>query len=191
MFKWNVTSTFRFYIKQRIICKENYFWKFINNTFNHTANIYGTANKSLERLQHQQNFLIRIVFGFPKHKESRSCRSKSKIPSIFELHVYELLKLLSKVIRREHRSESINPFITNKEIDRSFDNERRIRTIPLIEKLTRKKRKLISVQLRILYNSLSTLDFDIKSLRICKENSLKKLLHSFPFYTPFFGKMYW
>ena len=55
--------------------------------------IYGTANKSvLERLQDQQNFLIRIVFGFgfPKHKEARSCRSKNKIPPIFELQVYEL-----------------------------------------------------------------------------------------------------
>ena len=94
--------------------------------------------------------------------------------------MYELLKLLSKVIRREHPSDSINSFLTDKEIDRSFHNERRIKTIPLIEKLTRKKRKLISVRLRILYNSLSTLDFDItNSLRICKEKSLKKLLHFF------------
>ena len=92
----------------------------------------------------------------------------------------EFLKLLSKVIRRDYPSESINSFITDKEIDRSFDNERRIKTIPLIEKLTSKKRKLISVRLKILYNSLSTLDFDIiKSLRICNEKSLKKLLHSF------------
>ena len=70
--------------------------------------------------------------------------------------MYELLKLLSKVIRREHPSESINSFITDKEIDKSFDTERRIKKIPLIEKLTRRKRKLISVRLRILYNSLST-----------------------------------
>ena len=94
--------------------------------------------------------------------------------------MYELLKILSKVIRREHPSESINLFITDKEIDRLFDTEGRIKTIPLKEKLTRKKRKQISVRLRILYNSLSTLDFGIiKSLRICKEKNLKKLLHSF------------
>ena len=85
--------------------------------------------------------------------------------------MYELLKILSKVFKREHPSESSNSFVT----DRSFDTERRIKTIPLIEKLTRKKRKLISVRLRILYNSLSTLDFDIiKSLKICKEKTLKK-----------------
>ena len=96
--------------------------------------MYGTANKSvLERLQHQQNFLIRKVFGFPKHKEVRSCRSKNKTPSIFELRVYELLKLISKVFRRKHPSESINSFITDKEIDTSFDTEPRIKTIPLIE----------------------------------------------------------
>ena len=94
--------------------------------------------------------------------------------------MYELLKLLSKVIRREHPSESINSFITDKEIDKSFDTERRIKTKPLIEKLTRKKRKLISVRLRILCNSLFTLYFvRIKSLRICKEKNFKKLLHSF------------
>ena len=59
--------------------------------------------------------------------------------------------------------------LTSKSTDLS-----RVKTIPLKEKLTRKKRKLISVRLRILYNSLSTLDFDvIKSLRTCKKN-LKK-----------------
>ena len=90
--------------------------------------------------------------------------------------MYELLKLLSKVIRREYPSESINSFITDQEIDGSFDNERIIKTIPLIEKLTRKKRKLISLRLRILYTRL----FDIiKSLRTCKEKSLKNC------YTPF------
>ena len=146
--------------------------------------IYGTANKSvLERLQHQQNFLIRIIFGSPKHKEVRSCRSKDKIPSIFELHVCELLKLLSKVIRREHPCESINSFLIDKDIDRSFDNEQRIKTIPLIEKLTRKTRKPISVRLRILYNSLSTLDFDIKK-------SLKTAALLF-IDSDFYGKMYW
>ena len=159
--------------------------------------IYGTANKSvLERLQNQQNLLIRIVFGFPKHKEVRSCRSNDKIPSIFELNVYKLLKLLSKVIRREHPSESTNSFIIDKESNRSFDKEQRMKTIPLIEKLTRNKRNLISVRLRILYNSLSTLDFDIiKSLRLCKEMNLKKLLHAFLdnniIDSNFYGKMYW
>ena len=86
--------------------------------------------------------------------------------------MYALLKLLSKVIGKEHPSESISSFITDKEIDRSLDTERRIKTIPH-RKLTRKKRKIISVRLRILYNSLSTLDFDIiKSLRNCKEKNL-------------------
>ena len=116
-----------------------------------------------------------------QNKQVCSCRSKNRFPSIFELHVYELLKILSKVIRGEHPGESINSFIADKEIARSFDTEWRIKTIPLIEKLTRKKRKLISNRLRILYNSLFTLDIDIiKSLRNCKEKNLKKkLLHSF------------
>ena len=155
--------------------------QYVQPQYQYRVLIYGAANKSvLERLQHQQNFLIRNVFGFPKHKEVRSCRSKNKIPSMFELHVYELLKLLSKVFRRKHPSESIKSFITDKEIDRSFDTERRIKTIPLIELLTRKKRKRISVRLRKLYNSLSTLGFDIiTNLRICKEKNLKKLLPSF------------
>ena len=159
------------YLQRELLLK--IYKQYVQQQYQYGVLIYGTANKSvLERLQHQQNFLIRKVFGFPKHKEVRSCRSKNKIPSIFELHVYELLKLLSKVIRREHPSESINSIITDKEINISFDNERRIKTIPIKEKLTRKKRKLISVRLRILYNSLSTLDFDIiKSLRICKEKN--------------------
>ena len=112
--------------------------------------------------------------GSQKHKEVRSCRSKNKIPSIFELHLYELLKLLSKVIRREHPCESINSFITYKEIDKSFDTEWRIKTKLLIEKLTRKKRKLILVRLRILYNSLSTLDFDVKKFENLRRKEFKK-----------------
>ena len=94
--------------------------------------------------------------------------------------MFDLLKLLSKAIRIERPCASVNSFITDKEIDKSFDTERKIKTIPLIEKLSRKKRKLIPVRLTLLYKSLSTLDFDMKkSLRNCKEKNLKKLLHSF------------
>ena len=159
------------YLQRELLLK--IYKQHVKPKYQYAVLIYGTANKSvLERLQQQQNFPIRIVFGFTKQKLVRSCRSKIKIPSIFELHVYNLLKLLSKVIRREHPTESINSFITDKEIHRLCDNERRIKTKPLIEKLTRKKQKPISVRLRILYKSLSTLDFDIiKSLRVCKEKN--------------------
>ena len=77
----------------------------------------------LEILQHQQNVLIRIALGSQKIEKS----------SLFELHVYELPKFFSKVIEREHPSESINSFITD-EANRFFDIECRIKTIPLKEK---------------------------------------------------------
>ena len=147
MFKWNVTNisqTKKYTETKKNIFKRNTYKQYVQPQYQYGVLIYATANKGvLERLQLQQNFLVRIAFGFPKHKEVRR---------------YDLLKFF---IKSNQKGASINSFITDKEIDKSFDTERRIKTIPLIEKLIRKKRKLISVRFWILYNSLSTLDFDI------------------------------
>ena len=108
----------------RIELLETIYKQYVQPHYQYGALIYGTANKSdLKSLHHQENLLIRIVFWFPKRKEVLNCRSKKKIPSTLELHVYELLKLISKVIRREHLSESTNTFINDKEIDKSLDTE--------------------------------------------------------------------
>ena len=57
---------------------------------------YGVANEiALKSLQVQQNFLIRIAFRLKKTQKSRTIRKTQEICSINELHVYELLNLLS------------------------------------------------------------------------------------------------
>ena len=93
-----------------------FYKQYIQTYYQYGVPVYCTVKSVPEKIQHQQNLLIRIVFGFSKHKEVRNCRSM-KISSVFELHVYDLLKLLSEVIRREHPSEPIKLYITDKEID--------------------------------------------------------------------------
>ena len=70
------------------------FKQYVQPRYQYGILIYGTAKKStLQKLQRQQNFLLRIIFRLKIFQEVRSIRQKQKIASIFELHVYELLKL--------------------------------------------------------------------------------------------------
>ena len=63
--------------------------------------IYGCAGKSeLKQLNYSQNHLIRIMFGVKKFNSVRDVREKYKLLKPMELHLYELLKLMSKSLRQ-------------------------------------------------------------------------------------------
>ena len=63
--------------------------------------IYGCAGKSeLKQLNWSQNHIIRIIFGLKKFNSVRDVREKYKLLTPMELHLYELLKLMSKSLRQ-------------------------------------------------------------------------------------------
>ena len=63
--------------------------------------IYGCAGKSeLKQLNSSQNHIIRIIFGLKKFSSVRDVREKYKLLTPMDLHLYELLKLMSKSLRQ-------------------------------------------------------------------------------------------
>ena len=63
--------------------------------------IYGCAGKSeLKQLKWSQNHIIRIIVGLKKFSGVRDVREKYKLLTLIELHLYELLKLMSKSLRQ-------------------------------------------------------------------------------------------
>ena len=71
--------------------------QYVQPQYQYGVLIYGTANKSvLGGLQHQQNFHIRIVFGFPNLKKFVVVDQETKFHQYLSLQVYELLELFIK-----------------------------------------------------------------------------------------------
>ena len=63
--------------------------------------IYGCAGKSeLKQLNWSQTHTIRIKFGLKKFNSVHDVREKYKLLTPMELHLYELLKLMSKSLRQ-------------------------------------------------------------------------------------------
>ena len=87
--------------------------------------VYGTTTKSiLTKLQIQQNFFLRIVFQLKKSDEVRTTRKKQAIASIFELHVYEVFRLLVSMLRRTHPPELVNRFLEIREVEKSLNDKK-------------------------------------------------------------------
>ena len=115
--------------------------------------IYGTANKtSLMQLEKQQKYLLRIIFGLRKHQSTSDIRNKFKIPLVRELHLYELLILLSKILRREHVDSNVNNYITEDEIASFFDPSIRTKLLKTRCVINNKTHKQINVRIRQLFN---------------------------------------
>ena len=120
--------------------------------------IYGTTTQPiLTKLQRQQNFFLRIVFQLKK-SDVRTTRKKHAIASIFELHVYEVFKLLVSILRRTHPHESVNRFLEIREVEKSLNDTKRLKNLPTIHKLTKQNIKRLSVRVRLLYNVLAQFD---------------------------------
>ena len=141
--------------------------------------IYGTAKKStLQKLQRQQNFLLRIIFRLKIFQEVRSIRQKHKIASIFELHVYELLKLMAKIIRNEHPCNFVNNFISQEEVNKALFSNNRIKCLPSIMKATANNKKRLALRVRNIFNIFVKLDPNIiHEILTVKENKLNDLIH--------------
>ena len=129
--------------------------------------------------------MSRIIFGFPKRRDVRSGRWQNKIAPISEIDIFELLKLLSKVVREENSSEKTNAFLTNWEIEISLDEAGPIKTILFNVKLTKIIKKRVSVRIQFFYNTLTKLDIKTnKNIKDCEKNYLNKMLH-------YFNNYYW
>ena len=129
-------------------------------------------------MQRQQNFLFRIIFRLKSFQEVRSIRQRHKIASIFELHVYELLKLMAKIIRNEHPCSFVNNFISPEELNKALFSNNRIKCLPSIVKATANNKKRLALRVRNIFNIFVKFDPNIiHEILTVKENKLNELLH--------------
>ena len=71
--------------------------------------LYGVANKSdLQKLEWRQSIIFRLLFSAKRFQSIDELRWKHKLFSVKELHIYELIKLLSRILCHEHPSKLLN-----------------------------------------------------------------------------------
>ena len=135
---------------------------------------YGSTTKSiLEPIDNKVNRLLRIIFIKKKFESTTKIREENNIYSTQELHIYELLKLLIKVIQKECNVEQLKKAIAEKELI-EIDGMRKTKKKQLKVSYPKLSNCSITVRLRKLCNCLLGLDPTFfKSLRKRKKNRLK------------------
>ena len=102
-------------IKQLVLVNKS----FVQPVIQYGVLIYGTASKTnLKFVEVEIKQISRIIFRKQSHQSTANEREKYGIFLVKELHIYELLKFLTKTIRREHKNEVFNRFIEDSELVR-------------------------------------------------------------------------
>ena len=115
---------------------------YVQPIYQYGSLLYGTASRiHLGAHQRQQNYLVRIIFVLKGTDEVRTYRKNFCFLSIFEFHVYELFKLLCKIVRREHHSSFVNNFISTSEINKCVYDERKPKSLITKYKMTTANKK--------------------------------------------------
>ena len=112
--------------------------------------------------------MLRIIFGLRKHQSTSDIRNKFKNPLVRELRLYEFLKLLSKILRREHVDSNVNNYITEDEIASFLDPSIRTKLLKTRCVINNKTHKQINVRIRQLFNIFEKFD----------PNVITKIIHA-------------
>ena len=112
---------FRQFVKQKRLL--HLYKIYIKPVFQYGVLIYGSALVKIQLM------VWRMFFGVKKFNSITSIRQKHRLLSIRELHVYELMKSLSKTIRNERHNTELNDVISNDEIEVVTNDSKRSKTI--------------------------------------------------------------
>ena len=121
--------------------------------------IYACANKTdIKQLDRSQNHIIRIIFGLKKYESVREVKDRFKLLTVTELHTYELLKILVKLLRNEVQSECYNSFLSKDEIKSFLNGEKRIKELKTLNSQNKHNKKKIKTRIRSLFNFFVEMD---------------------------------
>ena len=154
---------------------------YVQPVIHYGALIYGCANKTdLKDLEWSQNKILRIIFSLEKSESLRDLKNREKNFSIFEIHIYELFKIMSSCVRQDHNNEVFKNMITEVEIVKSVGVQGRKKPLKTRERATTENNKLIVTRVRKLYNKILQMDeYLIKSIMSAEKYHLEKLVHDF------------
>ena len=143
--------------------------------------VYGCGNKTdLKKIDWAQNRILRLIFSLKKGVDLSEIRQNFKIFSVFELHVYELLKQLVKNISMSEAKNIKTRIISDNELNAVLSTEHRIKKSKTINKNTTHVRKSITERVRNLFNIIARLDFSfIQEIVNLKTEGTECFLHMF------------
>ena len=96
------------------------------------------------------------------------------------MNIYELFKLLMKILRRDSEYSDVNNYITEEEVSMLQNSTIKLKILRNREKLTSNNKRKIENRVQLLFNECVQLDKNILiSLMTCKKEGLDKLLHDF------------
>ena len=91
---------------------------YVRPILNYGVLVYGTGSKTkLQPLEANIKQIARIIFRKRKTESTLQIREKFKMHSIKDLHIFELFKKLSEILRSECEINSLKFLITKKEIE--------------------------------------------------------------------------
>ena len=158
--------------------------------------LYGVANKSdLQKLEWRQSRIFRLLFSAKRFQSIDELRCKHKLFSVKELHIYELIKLLSRILRHEHPSKLLNNSFPEL-IEENIQINERTHLVKTKYLQTKQRNKSLINRLRRLYNVLTKMDESIiQKLCSFSAQDLANFLHcfrdSFIIDNRFFVNLFW
>ena len=158
--------------------------------------LYGVANKSdLQKLEWRQSRIFRLLFSAKRFQSIDELRCKHKLFSVKELHIYELIKLLSRILRHEHPSKFLNNSFPEL-IEENIQINERTHLVKTKYLQTKQRNKSLINRLRRLYNVLTKMDESIIQ-KLCSfsaqdlANFLHRFRDSFIIDNRFFVNLFW
>ena len=142
--------------------------------------VYACANKTdIKQLDWAQNHIIRIIFGLKKYESVREVKDRFKLLTVTELHTYELLKILVKILRNEVQSECFNSFLSKDEIESFLKGKKRIKELKTLSSQNKHNKKKIKTRIRSLFNFFVKMDHSfLKNLTEILPNEVATKLHN-------------
>ena len=132
---------------------------FVQPVIQYEVLMYGTANKtSLKLNEYKIKKIARIIFRKQSYQSTANEREKYGIFLMKELHIYELLKNLTKTIRREHKTENFNSFFEDSELVRLDEKRSTSKKLKPSNQFTGINPKKIGTRTRKLLNFIFNFD---------------------------------
>ena len=154
------------------------------------------ANKSdLQKLEWRQSRIFRLLFSAKRFQIIGELQCKHKLFSVKELHIYELIKLLSRILRYEHPSKFLNNSFPEL-IEENIQISERTHLVKTKYLQTKQRNKSLINRLRRLYNVLTKMaESIIQKLCSFSAQYLANFLHgfrdSFIIDNRFFVNLFW
>ena len=109
----------------------------------------------------------------------REVKDRYKLLTVTELHTYELLKLLVKILRNEVQCECFNSFLSKDEIKSFLNGKKRIKELKTLNSQNKHNKKKIKTRIRSLFNFFVKMDHSfLKNLTEILPNEVATKLHN-------------